>query len=107
MIHDALGEHAAVGEFPPAVVRHARFGFPDGPAPALAALGEHAAVGEFPPAVVRHARFGFPDGPAPALAASARRPEGRAVDSPRGVIAAPTRAHRRSAVDRTDTAASC
>ena len=69
------------------------------------ALGEHAAVGECPPAVVRHARFGFPDGPAPALAASARRPEGRAVNSPLGVIAAPPRAHRRTAVDRTATAA--
>ena len=72
------------------------------------ALGGHAAVGELPPAAVRQAQPRFPDGPAPVTAASALPPERRVDDSSRGVIAAATRAHRRSAaVERTDTAAPC
>ena len=73
------------------------------------ALGAHAAVGEFPPAAVSQTPAGFRDGPAPA---SARVPEHRVYDAALGVIAAPTRAHRRTAGDRTagdrtDTAAPC
>ena len=37
MMHDALGEHAAAGERPPAAARQAPSRFPDGPAPAPAA----------------------------------------------------------------------
>ena len=90
MMHDALGAHAAVGKLPPPVVRQARSGFPDGPAPAASAL--------LPEGRVYDSSFGVIARPLPDAHSCLKV----AYTTPRS---ASSRARCRTAVERADTAA--